>query len=291
MTRTPQDWYDALAHTDALAKVFVVGTAKSGTTWVQMLLNAHPAIVMDGEGGFVWRALPLVQQAARVHNAECAKHGHPEHVQISEEEFALHFRHFVLSKLSLYIDRSGRDRASLRAVGDKTPQHALGMIVLAQLFAGARFVHVVRDPRDGAVSAWHHFGAAEGRTLEEHVRWYITESWKTTVEHAIASEAQLGESLLHVRYEDLRADATATARRLFAHTGVPARDDEVDACIEATRFEVVSGGRKAGDGDNAHFFRKGIVGDWRSSLDHDAVRSVCREVAPLMQRFGYDPDE
>lgn len=281
-------WCDAIARVDALTKVFVLGTAKSGTTWVQLLLNAHPRVVVDGEGGFAWRTLPILQQAIRAHNADCQQHGHPAHVRYDETELALHFRHLVLSKLAGYVDRAGVDASTLEAVGDKTPQHALGLAPLAQVFPSARFVHVVRDPRDGAVSAWHHFGGSSGRSFEGHVRWYITESWRQTLDGVLAHEPALGARLLHLRYEDLHADPTGETRRLFEHIGVDASDDTVSACVDASRFDKMTGGRQRGEGDNSAFFRKGIVGDWRNAIDASLARDACARVEPAMHRFGYE---
>ena len=45
-----QDRLDALVATLAKPKLFVSGYAKSGTTWLQLLLNAHPQIACRGEG-------------------------------------------------------------------------------------------------------------------------------------------------------------------------------------------------------------------------------------------------
>ncbi len=50
------DWYrSALDASEALATrqiFFVVGCQKSGTTWVQHLLDGHPNVACHGEGHF-----------------------------------------------------------------------------------------------------------------------------------------------------------------------------------------------------------------------------------------------
>jgi hypothetical protein len=281
-------WARDLQRVDALTKLFVVGTAKSGTTWVQRLLNNHPRVVVDGEGGFAWRTLPLLRQVASAHNRDCATHGHPEHVRYTERELVLHFRHLVLAKFALYVERAGRDAGDLDAIGDKTPQHALGLGALATAFPDARFVHVVRDPRDGAVSAWFHFGASSGRTFEQHVHWYIAESWRQTIEGVMRHGAQLGASLLHLRYEDLHADPIARCADLLEHCRVDHDNATVRACVDDASFERVSGGRSRGDEDNSQFMRKGVVGDWREKIDEALAREACAPVAALMERFHYD---
>ena len=58
---------DAVAR---LRKLFVVGCAKSGTTWLMKLLHAHPQIVCRGEGSFFWQFAPRLLDAFRRFNDE-----------------------------------------------------------------------------------------------------------------------------------------------------------------------------------------------------------------------------
>ena len=40
---------------------FIGGTAKSGTTWVQLLLDAHPEVSCNGEGHFLDNLKPALK--------------------------------------------------------------------------------------------------------------------------------------------------------------------------------------------------------------------------------------
>ena len=42
---------------------FVVGCQKSGTTWIERLLNQHPQVACEGEGHFCDTLIPVMQQA------------------------------------------------------------------------------------------------------------------------------------------------------------------------------------------------------------------------------------
>ena len=42
---------------------FVGGTMKSGTTWLELLLNAHPRVSCNGEAQFVGALAPSLKQA------------------------------------------------------------------------------------------------------------------------------------------------------------------------------------------------------------------------------------
>jgi hypothetical protein len=49
----------------------------------------------------------------------------------------------------------------------------------------------------------------------------------------------------------------------------------------------LSGGRARGQENAGSFFRKGIVGDWKTRLDPASAEYVVATCGPLMTRFGY----
>ncbi len=89
-----------------LPKVFVVGCAKSGTSWVQHLLNAHPHVVIDGEGRFAWRLTPLLRQSIAQFNQHLMQFRKGAHTQISEDEQHELLRYLICMKLRTYVHRS-----------------------------------------------------------------------------------------------------------------------------------------------------------------------------------------
>jgi hypothetical protein len=107
---------------------------------------------------------------------------------------------------------------------------------VAAMFPEARFVHVLRDGRDVAVSldvaskSWApEVGRASLALRGEH--------WAVGVEAARASGQALGERYLEVRYEDLRADFDSSARRLFDFAGVPYDDALLAQIREQTQLD------------------------------------------------------
>lgn len=283
-------WLARIAAADAVPKVFAVGCAKSGTTWLQIVLNTHPRIVMGGEGSFIWRLAPSMQRALAAFNAEQARLGQPAATFVSDVDFAMTTRLMINTRLAAYAAADGRELGGLAYLGDKTPQHTLGIGTLAELFPTARFVNIVRDPRDAAASAWHHFGKSSGRDLDAHTRWFIGEAWAQAVTAAAGYGDRLPGRVFHVRYEDLHAEPERTLAGVLGFLGVAADEASIGACLAKGRFERLSGGRARGEQDNAHFFRKGVVGDWVNTLPREAVAGACDAVAGLMSRFGYAGD-
>jgi hypothetical protein len=282
-----RQWREGHDFVGGLGKVFVLGCAKSGTTWLADLLDAHPHVVVRGEGGFAWRLYPILAQAFQVFN-EHQKKMQPI-ARLRDIDLLLAARAIIDGQLTRYVAESKRDPFSIRIVGDKTPQHSVGIPLLNQLYPEARFVHLVRDPRDVATSAWFHFGRTESRTFEQYIDYFITQAWPINVQTARRDGAPLKDRFFELRYEDLRAEPAGLLSRLLTFLQVDADDAVIRACVDKASFERRSGGRRPGQKDNDSFFRSGTTGDWRNHIPVELAEACCAKIAPLMKACGYDP--
>jgi hypothetical protein len=148
---------------------FIVGQAKSGTSWVMRMLDAHPEIVARGEGRFfgrdykrpdVKRMDSATLQPSSLHraflDASYLRHWVERSVWTRADDAEA-----VLDELAAVATRHILVRAlggtGKRFAGDKTPfLNADAIAELAALMDDARVIHVIRDGRDVAVSAMHH---------------------------------------------------------------------------------------------------------------------------------------
>jgi tetratricopeptide (TPR) repeat protein len=185
--------------------VFIVGLPRSGTTLVDQILTSHPDARGVGEEPWFDRALAGTPAAAWT--------------GLDPERRAA-------------IGRSCRDR--LDAVGgklvtNKFPAHFRHLGLIASVLPGARFVHVMRDVRDTALSIYCQdfaVGNAYANDLEDiaaYVNGYreIMAAWREA----------LGEAILEVRYEALVSEPAPVARRLVEFAGLPWHE----ACLDFTR--------------------------------------------------------
>ena len=282
-----QIWRRALEIVTKLDKLFVVGCAKSGTTWISNLLNGHPEIVVRGEGSF---ALMLKEYIGR---ALCDFNKHQEEqdpiTQFRRIDYLLFLRAISDSQMFRYAAESKRDMQRIRIIGDKTPQHSVCLPLLDEIYGDAKYIHIIRDPRDAVTSAWFHFGKSDKRPFEEYIQHFMTDVWALNVRSAREHAPKLGNRYLEIRYEDLHEHEFEVVQRMLNHLKVDASDTAVKTCMEAGRFERRSGGRHRGEADNNNFYRSGVIGDWRNHLPMALAAECCEKIAPLMRDCGYDP--
>lgn len=276
-----------------LGKLFIVGCPKSGTTWVQNQLAGHPEMVVHGEGRFAWRLFPALAKGFQAFNADQAQFVPDPVTHLRDVDLLMCARQLVDMQLFRYIERAGqqgKDVSRLRFVGDKTPQHAVVMPLLHQLYPDARFIHIIRDPRDAATSGFFHFAKGEESKRTEHFRQFMQGSWAQAIQLSRAAAKAFPSQYLELRYEDLLTNEEAELGRCLQFLGVDAGPDAVRACVESGSFERRSGGRTRGEKDATAFFRNGTAGDWRNHLDGSTATALCAPIGELMRSCGYEPD-
>ncbi|UCD74389.1 MAG: sulfotransferase [Phycisphaerales bacterium] len=275
-----------------LGVFFVFGCQKSGTTWVQHLLNAHPNLCCGGEGHLADLLIPLLQQAVNVYNQRQAARSDPGlDVLLTEDDLLAAARTLGDRILSGYLRRLAGPSA-IRAVGDKAPEYAIAIGPLNRLYPHSKYIHIIRDGRDAAASGWAHLQrqgkAGQFATFADYAAYFARHHWKPYITRARADGQSLSGRYLELRYEDLHADPIGPTRSMLEFLGVESDADAVAACVEGGSFERLSGGRSRGQEDARSFFRKGVVGDWREHFDEEAERAFAANSGDLLRQLGYE---
>jgi Sulfotransferase family len=209
--------------TSAPAPFFIVGSGRSGTTLLRMMLCSHSRISIPPE---TWFLLPLVKRlnidrALNPSEIECAIALMTEHhrwpvMNLDSEELRRRVRQITDRRLRDVVDTAYRAHMEAHGKvrwGDKTPLYIEIVPQLARLFPGARFIHLIRDGRDVArsfqnthwVSPWLHDN---------------TEEWVSAMKYQRRWErSELRNFILPIRYEDLVLDTEATLRKTCEFLG------------------------------------------------------------------------
>jgi hypothetical protein len=273
---------------------FIGGAMKSGTTWLQLTLDAHPQVSCRGEGHFTNQLAPGIIQALTDYNSYLE--GKNRHIFNEIEGYPALGKDDVLYMVTMAIAlglRRHPKALTARAVGEKTPDNVRAFDLLAKLFPQAKFIHVVRDGRDSAVSGWfHNLRSAPEDTLEKYgtKQGYLArfaKYWSFNVGAGAAFGTQQPERYRAIRYEDLLEAPDHSLGGLFDFLGVESSPEILADCRSAAAFERLSGGRETGTEDQESFFRKGVAGDWPGHFDDEMRALFETEAGKWLDQFGY----
>lgn len=269
---------------------FVCGAPKSGTTWVQRILDEHPQVACAGEGHFIQRFTIPAAKVVNEYNGQLALEservyeGRPYYAPVDQAEFDEVARTFILGRL-----QSRKPGPEVRWRGDKTPGYTRHLPQLHRLFPQARIIHVLRDPRDVAVSRMGHHrrvGREDALTpgSEQHrlALQGAMRSWIEAVSRVDSFAAAHPDVVLELRYGNLHADPAAEITRLFSFLGADTDPALIARIAQATSFQAMSG-RKPGEEDPEAFLRNGMPGDWKNRLDAETAALIMEACGELMR--------
>lgn len=274
---------------------FVGGAVKSGTTWLQLLLDKHPNISCRGEGHLFDKLAVELGKACDAYNLYIddlnkrvfsEMEGYP----LLTENGLLYL---IAAASSLLLGSQAKGDPNIAAVGEKTPLILQYLPLVDLLFPSARFIFMVRDGRDCTVSGWHHnkrMNQDWARNPPVSFAEYagnFAKGWAGDMENAHSFIEKHPDRSLIVHYERLLAEPEANMARMCRFLGVDDTPDVAAACCDQASFRNLSGGRAAGEESAQSFFRKGVVGDWRNHFDQEALDNFDREAGIWMKRLGY----
>ena len=271
--------------------VFIVGCARSGTTLLQRLVDAHPDLAVAPSMHWVRDLLrghglkkpedpvpPALIPALVAHPRFPRLRVDPGRVAKLAGRGTTHVG--LLSGIfGLYGEAAGKP-----LVGNKTAPFVRRIPELHRLWPGTRFVHIVRDGRDVCLSVldWESAAGAAGRypswgedPVSTTALW-----WRRKVLLGREGGAGIGPGLYRETfYESLVSDPAGECRGLCDFLDLP-----YDGAM--LRF-----GERGSDPDleRAHPTMPVTSGlrDWRSQMPHEAVERFEAAAGDLLEDLGY----
>lgn len=191
--------------------VFVCGMPRSGTTLVEQILGGHPDIFVAGEIGMLSGAIQRLK-AWEQHVGSGQEY--PECIRDLGEAQAYKFASQVLDDLRRYD-------ANATHIVDKLPHNFENIGLLRLLFPNAPVIHVLREPRDVAVS--NYFINYQAKFGGMGFAYDLSDIGQQLVDYQQLMrhwDATLAKPVLTLRYEDVVEDTEGAARKMLAYLGL-----------------------------------------------------------------------
>jgi hypothetical protein len=207
---------------------FIVGASRSGTTLLRLMLNAHSRL-------FVPRELKYFQTLNATVDVDSWKTPRPDDAYRRLVRAYLEERHDLFDtdldvlEARILDDPERTLRAPYRAVlehlrqrhgkarwGEKTPHNLFYVDVLTDMFPGAKFIHVVRDPR-AVTASMNSIAYYSCETVFNALNWRRSiRAGEATFQHVLPPEQGLT-----VPYEALVSSPEATLQSICAFLEEP----------------------------------------------------------------------
>jgi hypothetical protein len=275
---------------------FIMGMPKSGTTWLVRMMNAHPEICCWGEGHLSNILYPILENALKTYDKR-VNDWHGKFAEIGLEQAPPRFT--VNDLYHLFITATGTlftralDDPRVTTIGEKTPDNLYSAERLGYLFPNARFIHIIRDGRDACVSGYNMRKAMNEPDFDTKFPTFhayaenFAQSWSKSVKRGHAFRDKQPDRYAEVTYEALHADASAELAKLFQFLDVPVSDEILKTSVEAGSFKALSKGRERGEESKGSFFRKGIVGDWKNTMEPETQEAFWKHAQEVLTQMGY----
>ncbi len=282
---------------------FLVGHPRSGTHWMDAVLNCHPGAMIRGEYRF-----------ESLRNAFDDLTGKRWHAA-SREPMRSEAERCFAESVRRIVGASSARKPAATWIGDRTPR------LLRVFLAGAPHFLIIRDPRDVLVS-WAHqelrnagfnyrtfgFDNELGGLREEFLadpslfnkqperlfaceRWvrHLVRRWRNHMRFDLAmlrtiDSGQVQARVRVVRYERIHAEPEAQRAAMYRFLDLNPRD--------AAPLSAENSSRPGLSRENPHgLFRKGAVGDWERYFTPQ-VRAWFKDVGGrTLIELGYAKDD
>jgi len=258
--------------------IFILGAARSGTTWVYDIFSAHPSVAGVFES---W----LFTKDNGVGSWFTHAHWPPKSSGLGR---------FLERDQMVAMTQEVVQRIMSQAIGpehqfivEKSPSHLYAIKLIQEIFPGARFIHVLRDGRDVCVSV----RAATQSWMPDWKKTFggsmtaSAKSWHDAVRRARNEGKILGDRFLEVRYEELRTDPIPNYKKMFDFCDIPYDDAILQAIFAKTDFDL---NFKGGEGN---FRRGGRIGDWQTHFGLMDAYHFQRATGKMLVETGHAVDE
>jgi Flp pilus assembly protein TadD len=266
----PQDlarWDQAGAPAADASPIFIVGFPRSGTTLLELVLDAHPDLKSIDEQPFLQNALVDILAQDIRYPRELAKLSAAQLADIRASYWARARRLPMMPHTRLI---------------DKNPLNILRLPVIKRLFPNAKILLAVRHPCDVVLSCFmQHFREPDFVMLCQSIPT-LAAAYRKTFDFWYSQQELLRADSFELRYESFVEDFQADTRRVFDFLEVPWNDAVLAPAKRATEKLLIS---TPSYSQVVQPVSAQSVGRWNNYRTH--FEASLPVLAPYLHRWGY----
>jgi hypothetical protein len=279
---------------------FIVGVGRSGTTLLRLMLDAHPDLAIPTETHVLPALIKTVEETQDPNAALELLAAAPTwpNLGLNLTDLADAFAKLhpltpaaaIRALFGLYAANQGKPRW-----GDKTPPYRAHMAEIAAALPEARFIHIIRDGRDVALS-YRGLWFGPGDDIAAQARF-----WTTEIARARA-QAQNLPFYLEVKFEDLVTHPQGELSRICAFLDLPFDPAMLDypgrAQDRLSEYVQPFGPQGAGGVTRERFLAihdrtqappdADRIGRWRTEMTPADLHNYDEIAGPLLRQLGYE---
>jgi tetratricopeptide (TPR) repeat protein len=261
-------WDHAGAPSTAESPVFVVGFPRSGTTLLELALDAHPKLKSMDEQRFVQDALDDLIAAGA---------SYPQHLREVSREVLDGVRAGYWARVAKKVKLAPGER-----LVDKNPLNILRLPVIRRVFPNARILLAVRHPCDVILSCYmQQFRAPDFALLCRSVE-SLAQGFRRTFDYWYAQSELLAPAIHEVKYEDFVRDVESGTRAVTDFLELPWAESMLRPAERAQAKGYISTPSYA---QVTQPVNQKSVDRWRRYEQHFA--GALPPLAPYLGRWGY----
>ncbi len=264
--------------------IFIVGSPRSGTTMLQILLASHPQVASTVEQTLYQHYLKDWLERWRSEVEVIEERGWKLGLPIlwSEEELHEVLRDFLRRAYTKVL----ANKPAATHILDKHPGYSAHVATIKKFLPRAKFIHMIRDGRDVAAS-----------TLAAHQKMGFgpndipgaAEKWKCFL-RAAQEASGFGEDYLEIRYEKFLEGKEETYAQVLEFCHLTSSPEWIRETLAANTFEKMKE-RGASPDPNTKLsdkrYHRGTAGGWRSDFSALDRYQFDRVAGDLLCELGY----
>ena len=293
---------------------FIIGSPRSGTTWLLRALNNHPQVYctenrLFGQFCEIWpdndgSKNVRITLDEYIHLGSAHMETESCNIKVAGLESRL-MREYIKTLLEVQRRVSGK-----KIIIDKvTPYLGRSVLTLSKIrefFPNAKLIQILRDGRDVATSGafdwllkdgvgthrYRHF--VEKQTDTRLLRFFddkFLSLWAQYWSNPIVAFEAIAQDALLIRYEEMLADQIKVLGRLARYLSISDDITILTECMKLSSFNIISGGRTQGEEDPVAKARKGVAGDWRRYFTRMDGELLNQLVGDMLIKYGYENNE